>query len=70
MLTSCVLIISCGKCGEKEKCAQGLLGNPEGKQQLGRNKLGRWMILKERNGMRRHGLDSSGLRRGTNGMLL
>jgi len=26
------------------------LGNPEGKQQLGRNKLGRQIILKERNG--------------------
>lgn len=40
------------------------MGNPEGKQQLGRNKLGRQIILKERNGLGRHGLDSSGLRIG------
>jgi len=40
------------------------LGNPEGKQQLGRNKLGRQIILKARNGLGRHGLDSSGLRIG------
>lgn len=56
--------------GEKRNVHRVLLGNPEGKQQLGRNKLGRWIILKERNGMGRHGLDSSGVRIGTNDRLL
>jgi len=50
--------------GEKRNVHRVLLGYPEGKQQLGRNKLGRWIILKERNGMGRHGHVSSGFRIG------
>ena len=71
ILTSCFLIISFGTCGVKEKCVQRfLMGNPEGKWRLGRNRL-RWVDnikTKKWDGKARTGF--MWLRMGTNGRLL